>query len=391
MADMKLQWNLGMDTVSRKGQLPLGAVVDAVNADIGMNAELSRRDGYSSVYAGSDTHSLWTSSVRSESFAIVGGYLCKITMPWSVTQLQQVLDAPFFYDDLNGDVVCGSRLETFVIAPDLSVTRHGLERPLPPALAAVAAGGLDAGTYGVAISFLRGYEEGPLSAPMFVVLTIGQGINVTVPAAVEATPTKIRIYRTSANGDVLHRVLDVATGAATHLLGVTTLGRQARNQNLERMLPGEFIRYWNGMLWTVRGNYAYCSEPMWYGVYNPRFNFVPMQNAIRLFEPVKNGIFIGTKEGMFFLRGNKPQEFVVEKLGGAAPLRGTAQRIPASLLGGNDGDTGEYAVIWLSRVGFVVGTSEGKIIERQRRHIVLDGTDGAVVVNNGRIVAVVTN
>jgi hypothetical protein len=389
---MKLTWKLGMDVVSDKNMLPDGAVMDAVNIDIDRTGGINRRMGAQRVYSGVGVHDLWTSEIRGESYGVVNGWLCRVQMPWVVTQLRQLLqDAPVSFTDLNGDVLCSSRYEVLVIAPDFTVRRLGLEKPSLTGVYPVDAGGLAAGRYGVAVAYLRGDEEGPLSRAVFTYIPEGDGLSVPLPVPNESLPTKVRVYRTAANGDVLHRMADAPVGAAPVFLGVGTLGRQAQNQFTDRMISGDFVRYWRGMLWTVRGNFAFHSEPMWYGVYDPRFNFVQVPHAIRMFEPVEGGIFIGTKAGVFFLKGKTPQEFELVNLGGAAPLRGTSKRIPSSLLGDKVGDAGEYVVVWLSSVGFVIGTDDGHIIEEQRRRIVLDGTEGAVAVDNRRIVAVVSN
>lgn len=395
MAEIALKWNLGIDNIATKTNLPLGSVADAVNVDIDRAATLGRRDGYSVVVSDANAHDVWTSESRGQSFIIFDGALCHITMPWSLTTLHTLQqDAPFFYEDLNGDVVCGSRHETLVIAPDLSVRRLGLERPDTPRVSAATTGGLTAGDYSMAISYLRGYEEGPLSRMANVTLAEGGGLTITVPQPTESLPTKVRVHRTNADGDKLFRAADIAVGVTSFTLGVTDIGKQATKQFTDRMIPGDFVRYWRGMLWVVRGNFAFYSESMDYGVYSPRFNFVPMQNAIRMFEPVETGIFIGTRDGIFFLSGKTPQEFEVIRLGGTAPVKGTSRRIPVALLS-EEGDSreygGEYAVVWLSQTGFVVGKSDGNIVEKQRRHITLSGVAGAVVVHKRKVVATVVS
>ena len=389
MADVPLSWKLGIDNVSNKSNLPQGAVADAVNVDIDRAGTLARRAGYAQVLGGS-AHDLWTSPARSESFAAIGGALCRVRMPWASTSLHPLaVDVPLSYDDLNGDVVCGSKHETLVIAPDLSVRRLGLEVPGAPGVVPAASGGMTAGAYGVAISYLCGNEEGGLSSITFADLTEGQGFALTLPQPAESLPTAIRIYRTQANGDVLYRVTDLPLSITSYLLGLTPVGRQASNWGLERMMPGDFVRAWKGRLWTVRGRTIYFSEPLRYGLYSPRHNFVQAANPVTLFEPVEAGIFVGGRDGIHFISGTNPKDFNPVKLGGQAPIRGTGTRLLSALLG-DDGDSGQYVALWLAGNGFVIGRSDGSIVEKQRRRITLSGAAGAVAVHGRQVTAVVS-
>lgn len=390
MSDIKLSWGLGIDNISSKTNLPDGAVVDAKNVDIDRAGTLGRRFGCSSVQ-NQRTHSLWESDVRGESFGVIGGVLYKLNMPFAATALRTLIsDDTLSYTDHNGDVVASSRHEMLDIAPDLSVRNHGLERPGAPGVAPAASGGLDPGDYGVAIGYMRGNEEGALSPASFVTIGAGQGFALTIPQPLESLPTAVRVYRTSAGDDVLKRAADIPLGMTSFILGLTNLGRQAYTQFTDRMIAGDFVRHWHGMLWCVRGNSWFHSDPLWYGVYSPRFNHGSMGNAIRMFEPVEGGIFVGTKDGVFFLSGSGPKEFTVRKLGGRPPLKNSARRIPASLLG-PEGDSGQYVVLWFTDNGFVIGQSDGSIVEHQRKRFKLADSSGtaAISIHNRRATVVI--
>lgn len=390
MADLKLRWALGIDNISSKTNLPMGAVKDAVNIDIDRAGTLGRRRGRASVAAVDGGHSLWTAPASGVSFAVLDGWLCRVQMPWQVTQLHQLeTDAPCSFEEVNELVYCSSVYELLAIDSAFNVRKVGLERPGRPFASAAAFGGLTAGDYGVAVSYMRGNEEGPLSRMANVTLNDGEGITLVMPQPTEALPDRIRVYRTQPNGDVLFRTVDMALDANIYSLGITQVGRQARNQFLMRMPPGRIVRHWRGRLWTVRENRVAFSEPLWHGVYDPRHNFVMFESPVRIFEPIDGGIYAGTKEGVFFLSGKGPNEFEVHKVGGSAPVADTAQRISTNLLAEDETYTGERAVIWLSENGFVIGDERGKITEKQRRRIKLYGTTGAVVVHDRRVTAVV--
>lgn len=387
MPTIPLSWSRGIDNVSNRTGLPEGTVADAVNVDIDRSGIASRRDGYSLVASGVG-HSLWTSEARAESFMVLAGVLCKVTMPWATTALQALTtDAPMSFCDLNGDVIASSKFDLYAINPGLVVRRLGLETPGAPGLAAASSGGLDAGSYGVAIAYVYGDEEGPLSPASFVTLTAGQGLTISAPQPLEGLATRIRVYRTPANGDILYRAGDIPLALSSYILGVGPIGRQANNQFLERMPPGDMVCAWRGLLWTVRSNVAFHSERLRYGVYDPRFNFIQFGGAIRMFLPVESGIFVGTREGVFFVAGSGPKEFTVRKTGAGAPVSGSGRRLRLSL---TTTESGEYAALWLGPNGYVMGMPDGSIKEIQKERIQLSANSAVGCIHDGRALTIVS-
>ena len=381
--DIKLSWGLGIDMVSDRSNLSPGSVVDAVNVNIDRSGGVGRRDGRELLLSVAGAHDAWTSPARGDSFAIVGGALCKITVPWSVTPLYTLAqDLPFSYCDLNGDVIASSRAELLVIKPDLSVRRLGLDKPGAPGLYGYG----EYGGIGVAISYLRGDEVGPLSRVAF------GSTSITLPQPTESLPTGIRVYCTGDSGDLLYRNVDVPLGVTSITINPQNRGEPANHQFMDRMIPGDMVRPWRGTLWTVRGNILCYSDDLRYEMYDPRFNYITMPHAVRLFEPVEGGIYVGGKDGIYFLRGKNPRELEVEKRGGAAPIKGTGTQIPASIINGEEADSGQMVAVWLSGNGYVIGMPDGRIIEKQRKYIKLDDSSntGAVVVHDRQVTAVVS-
>lgn len=389
--ELLLRWTKGLDNVSPDGARDWGALSRADNVDIDRAGSVARRAGYTRI-AAVLAHSAWTSPARGDSFAIVDGALCRVRYPWSVTEIAQLTaDLPASYDDVNGDVIVSTRHDLLAIAPDFTVRRVGLETPGIAAVRAETHGGLAAGTYGVAAAFLRGAEEGQLCEAQFIEIGEGGGIGIDLQPASEDLPTAVRLYRTQANGDVLYRSRDVPVGLEGFTLGVDPIGRQAKTQYLERMVPGEIVRLWRGMLWTARGSTAFHSEPLRYGVYAPHLNHVPLGAPVRLFEPVEGGIFVGTREGIFFLAGRGPSQFEVRPLDGAPPVKGSAIRVPGSLLG-DYAKTDKRVPIWLAGNGYVIGMPDGSLIEPHAARIRLPATGGAAaaVVRGRQIITVVS-
>ena len=397
MAEILLSpWHLGIDHISSDTNLPMGAVRDAINVDIDRSGTIQSRAGYYRALALAGAHSVWTSEARN-SYCVSGGVLQSLSFQdgsLSATPLPYTLEAdlPLSYQDLNGEVVCANRSEILRIRADNTVVRLGVEDPSPPALAVSAGvGGLDAGRYGVAVTFLRGVEESGLSGAAWLDVSAGDGLSVVLPQPSESDVTGIRIYRTGANGDVFYRAVDAPTGASPYVVGAGVLGRQTDTRFMVRMPGGHILRYWKGRLLCARGKNLLFSEPLRYGIFTPSENFVQFPHRILMVQPAEGGVFVGTKSGVTFLRGTTPSEWVAYNTGGEAPVAGTDIRIETSILKEDRDYGGAYAALWLAGNGFVVGTHDGNLVQAQAKRIRLPDTSGAgaAVLFNRSIIAAI--
>lgn len=79
------------------------------------------------------------------------------------------------------------------------------------------------------------------------------------------------------------------------------------------------------------------------------FNVITFADEIRIFEPVKHGLWVVTATKTFFLAGSGPEDFVLAEVLPYGGTRGTSVHVPHS----DD-------VIWYSARGAVVGNSGGE-------------------------------
>lgn len=380
----------GIDHVSSDGDLKKGAVKDAVNVEFGREGNVARRAGYTQRIASTSVHSLWTSS-DGRSFGVQDGEFSTFTWDGSTLSRETISDetfgGPLSYDEVNDLVVFGSADGLWQVDQDNAVVRVGLPRHAAPVVAPVSGGGLNAGRYAVAIAEMRGNEEGPLSPAAFVDVEEGGGFSI------EARHAVLRVYRSEANGEVLYRAADLPnTPTDLYNIGIGPLGRQADTQYLDRMVGGQIVRHWRGHIVVARGRVLAWSEPMRFGVFDPRHNFIQFPKTITLCEPVEGGIWVGTADGVFWLGGSSPKELTLKRTSGGTPVAYTGARIPGKLLVGDQAGDRKVAV-WLADNGVCLGSPEGQLIETQAKRIRIPSSQlggiGASVVHDSRFIATI--
>jgi hypothetical protein len=386
-------WPLGIDNVSAPSRLKsdpktgaFRALVDAISVDIDRDGRPARRAGWAQAVALAGMNSLWSCPLGA--FAAAGTTLYSVSAG-AVQAIGTLGSAdPCAYAVLNDSVVVANRTTLLQVRAG-TVTPLGVSDAPAPIVAAGAAGGLDAGTYGVAVSFLRAGQEGGLSNLRMVNVDQGGGIVLTgLPSAADAD--SLRVYVTHANGETLYRCADLPLGLPSYIVGVGLRGVIATTQWLRRMPPGELVASWRGRLLVAHNRTLYVSRPMNYGLYSPRHGFVQFPSRITMIAAVEAGVWVGTKHGIVFLRGPRPSEWQQESTGALPPIPGAVTGVDSAVLALEGVAGGLDCALWLAPNGFVVGTPDGQIIEPQSDRIKIAAySKGAVLVDNRRVTACV--
>lgn len=384
-------WPLGIDNVSVETKLKRDqngrtiALRDAFNVDIDRDGKVSRRRGRALAVALPGLHSVWTG--RSASFGVARGVLYVLNAGGATPVTTLGSDDPCDYTELNGAVIVANRT-TLIEVTGSGWRRVGVPDAPAPTLAADANGGLPAGRYSLAIAYLRGHEVGALSVLQTVTLAEGQGIRLTLPA-LDPEATGIRVYRTTPGGAVLYRCTDVPSGLGSYLIGSEPLGSDTPTQYLTRMLPGEFVTYWRGLLLVGRGRTIFWSEPMNYGLTSLRHNFVQLPFRIRMLAGVGGGVFVGSAGGVKFLRGQQPKTWELVDTSGHPPVSRCSTEIDGESLDNDFQQGGQNSALWLADNGFVLGTESGSLIVPQANRLRIPlALSGSLVVHDRRATAV---
>lgn len=356
---------------------------DAVNVVID-NARASMRKGIRQAtqtpYA-----DLWQSTLHGDAFARLGDKWVKVnTSDWSHEVLTTVGDGPMSHLVLNGKVLVAAPGGLFEF-DGRAAKRLVLDVPPGPMLT-VGAGALVGGKYGLAVAWMRGQTEGPLS-PMTTITVPQDGrIDAILPMAFDPAVTGVRLYSTRPDGGELLRLGDYpSTGAAVALPTLPTLGAPAPFPHMEAMPTGHYLSQWRGRLVVSIGSVLRFSQAMAYHVHDVRHDFVQMPQRITFVAPVDGGLWVGQVDHVVFLRGSSPADLVLERKTSRAPVPGSLVELHSDEAGEAAGG-GRAAVAWLSSVGFVLGTPDGGIIEPQSKRLRgISAAAGSTVVRHGRL------
>lgn len=126
-------------------------------------------------------------------------------------------------------------------------------------------------------------------------------------------------------------------------------------QTYAAQVRGSIIRHYRGRLYAVDGRIIWATDPMDYKRVDLMRGFLMMESEIILFEPVANGIYVGTQnEGVRFLAGPDFKQLQLVKADNLQAVRGSGLAVD----GADFGSIGASAV-WLTAKGWVFGSGDG--------------------------------
>lgn len=374
------------DALQVRGKAPHNFLRDAVNVDISGTGRASMRSGLRKV-SGAALVNLWQSALHRDTFATLGDQWVKVDVrTWDSQPLATVGDGPVSHLVLNGAVLVAGPAGIFQY-DGTAAQRFTLDvPPAPMVIPSPGAGSLGSGTYGVAVAWLRGATESPLSAITHNTVGIGALLTVTLPLCMDSTVTHVRLYLTRQNGGELLRGEDYPISTAyVGLPLLPKLGAPPPFQHKEPMPTGEYLSYWRGRLLTARANVLRFSEALAYHVHDPRHGFVQMPQRITFVHPVDGGIWVGQVDHVAFLAGSALGELALYRKTAKAPVPGSAIALDAEDAGDVAGGGGAV-VAWLAENGYVLGAPDGSVVEKHdgRLHAIA-GSRGSSAALAGRL------
>jgi hypothetical protein len=374
----------GIDNLDRETELTRSedgkrviALREAENVDLPRSGWPRRRRGFAREVEGTRVHSLWSG----------GRFPLMLFVDGATQYARRTGAAPFAvrsglsprevsYAIPNDRVFCSNGAQAWCVAPDGEAATWGVESPAgQPTLTPSTDGGLDAGEYQVAITYLdlRGEESGTGLAATVTVPDKG-GIALSgIPQPLSADVLRVRVYVSPANGDVLYQARDVPVGQLVALIGAGQRGRPLATQFLTPMRPGRIVRYLASRLYVADGRSMRWSEPLRYGLTHAEKNVRSVGQRIDLMEPVGDGgeapgFFVADHKRTYWLGGADPNAATLRIVHAAGAIPGTGITVPGNLFGL---ETSLPVAYWIAASGVAcLGLPGGQVVPLRERQVV---------------------
>lgn len=367
----------GLRNVVPAERLAPSDLAEAVNVDVDDAGHVVRRDGYSQLLSAPGAHSFWSNG--REGFFVAGDGFFRLDENYVATQLGSGLTvgAEMAYEEVSGAVYHTNGLQAAVFR-DGRIHGWGVPNPGLPSVA-IGAGQLPAGTYQYVLTLQRddGFESGASLAGL-IQLPAQSSIQFSnLPVSPNPDVVRVNIYMTPQNGDMLYLALTVPHGTATvtYSSDGLDLKRPLTTQFKSKPVPGTALAAYNGRMYIVRDAQVYYTQPLSYELMDPR-DFLKFSGDVKVFAPVRDGIFVATAHETLFLRGRDASDFVVERVADYGAVRGTLA------YGTENTERGvERVAFWESTEGKVLGVTGGTLYNMTHdRFTYSPGVKGASIV-----------
>lgn len=373
-------WNLGINNVASDYELPQGALRDAVNVDITITGHAHRRKGRVSVYSAAAAHSLFSDGAVL--YGVSGQNLSYFTRALSGTLTPTTIRSGFpagspvaflNYPSLldRNRIYYSNGAVTGMLVNKVSFP-WGVKQPSgQPQLTAATAGGMDAGTYQVAVTFISSFgEESGTGESARVAVAAGGGITLSAipqPAAGDSV-AQVRVYCSEANGSIPYLRTILAVGVTSAVLARTVSpGRRLETQFMRPPPAGSVVELHYGRIYIGAGPVLYWTEALRPGGHMLT-NSLVFPGNITLLASTNAGLIVAADK-TYFMAGSNPRTAI------------RTDRFPYGAINGSlVRDARHEVMYWLANKGLMAATYAGEI-----RNL----TEGFLVVRKGTLASTV--
>jgi len=343
----------------------------AENIDIDNSGAIALRDGFTAVptVPAAPTHSAWADGAELYSdgqpgaaFYVQGTVLYRLNADLTGTAIMSGLtaDMPMFYKKVLDRIYFTNGKESGIYENG-SVRSWGLSVPYPPGVTEIAGGGMLAGSYQIATTFVRsdGQESGATLAERIDIATDGAGLELGLPKSIDPDVVSKNVYLSTRNGDVLFLAMTVpnATLSASYMNDTSELNLPLLTQFMGPPPAGQVIGFYRNVLYVASGDVVYPSEEYNYELFDLR-KFIPFDGRITMFATLDGiadgGIFVGTDRSCGILVGKGMSQFEYVPKVDYGAIEGSMVMVDGSLYGDNSNGA-RLLPVWLTSRGICVG------------------------------------
>jgi hypothetical protein len=374
-------------TPDRFGQ---GDLAVANNVDLDKSGALSRRDGYSTVAAGS-AHSVWSNPQGDVCYFMQGSVLKQLNADMSATTLATLkAAAPVSFIQVNGRTYFSNGVDTGVIEQG-AVRSWGAAPPTLPGVQ-VGVGNMPAGTYQFTLTWAMndGQESGAPGAALVQVPAGGGLLFNTLPVSADPRVVAKKLYLSPPNGEemFLAGVFANTQTSGSYAGATTELNLPLDTQFRQAPPAGQVVAFYRGHMFVAQGDVIYPSDEFAYELFDPR-RYIPADGRITMMAPIidrelydsgkSSGFFIGTDRSCGVLVGSTPADFQYVPKASYGAVYGAMTMVDGTMF--QDGSAGMRELpMFLTTQGICVGMPDLTVKNLTRSRFSFDvGGQGAAL------------
>jgi len=365
----------GMNNRAEDHALPVNSedsstmVRNAVSVDFTNAGKIKMRNGSTKKCSGFDIK--YGFACSQGHFIVEGTTLKKVNTDWTkIDILGGVLGDTFTYYEHNNELFFSDGLRGKKILNGVA-QNWGMSNPTAPVVYS-SSGIFGAGVYLCCLTFYDALdnESGSSDITSISVIDNSSVVFTSLPSSSDSQVIGIRLYMTTANGQVFYQCGDVVIGTLSYSVTLAYDGGKVLETLFITKPPaGQIIREHNGRLLIAKDNLLYVTEAYSTDLVSQLSNSVfQFSENITVVEPVDDGVWI-VADKTYFFAGSGPENFQqLTKLDYGASL-GTGQKR-------SDGN-----VYWFSTRGLIMAGNGGEIKNIQEEQVAPDYSDkGAMLI-----------
>lgn len=346
-------------------RLPLDALTEATNVDLDDTGAASRRSGYAKIVNGTRVHSVWANRAGDLCLFVDGPTMFRLDAGHAARSVVTGLTPgqPVSYCEVNGLVYWASETDRGIIRAG-EYEPWGIKPPGNPVVA-IGAGRLNPGRYIVACTYRTadGRESGAGEGAE-IVLPDGGGVTLKLPRSVHMKVTKVAVYMTNADGNVLYEagVYDNPDSDVWVTLGPdeARLQRPMVTQFMEPPPYGQIVAHFRGRIYVASGDTLYWSTAFGYELFKAT-NSMTFKGRITMVAPCESGLFVGAGGATWWCDGVDPEAeaFALREASASEPIEGSLVYAQGQLVG--EAGTSIDVPVWFSDRGVAFGLPGGAV------------------------------
>lgn len=316
MTSVKLKNFRGLNNRARDTDIPQGApenpgmyLRNAVNVDFNSDKSVSfPRMGFTQVYSGTQCRSWYEyEHYQGKGLFVEGTYLKRLNSDNTATTLKTVGSEPMSYCRIENTVYFSNGTVTGKYV-DGNLLEWGIDvPPTQPQVSVASSGGMYAGDYQVAITWLvettpEHYEESGTFGSTRIAIAEGQGVRLTSFPTPPSYVSKVAVYISDVNSDDLYLhgeyPADVQEVFIDSYIGTIRLETQFAVK--PKPLLGLVAHY--GRIYWIDGNLVRYTEAQSYDLQRVN-SFLPFEEPVTNIVSVPGTLYVTTEKGIFEIMG----------------------------------------------------------------------------------------